>query len=216
MTEHPTNYAKLLRQIEDAAELLTRLAQAIPTRWQHIVDAQPGQPRAQALDADGTGSASVVVCDLHRCDISACHQRGDIGCKGTPIPKRSDPTGQAATSSDPAARDLRDLRRLGSAILRDTDRMVTILAGYGPRSARADERMASTNGDPGCQSCGRVPSPHVPDQPAYAPVHGRTRVGEERFDLCQWCKRWVAEHGTLPPRDAVTAHHRGEKLRKTA
>jgi hypothetical protein len=206
--EHPANYAKSLRQIEDAAELLTRLAVALPLRWQHLVDAQPGQPGAASYDGDQGGTTSVVVCDRHQCDINACHQRGDVGCSGHPIPKRTDPTGQAGSGSDRAALDIREFRKACRTVALLSERMVRILAEYEPRPANAYERQITRNNDPGCASCARLPG--VNGEPRWEPIEQGVRINGEIVKVCSWCRSWVKGHGYagLPPRDVVERHHR--------
>jgi hypothetical protein len=214
--EHPANYSKSLRQIEDAAELLTRLAVALPLRWQGLVDAQPGQPGAASYDGDGGGTTSVVVCDRHQCDIMACIQRGDVGCTGQPIPKRTDPTGQAGSSSDKASLDVREFRKACRTVALLSERMVRILAEYEPRAANAYERQQTVkdNDDRGCASCSRL---EVSKGIArWEPVSKGVRIGDEVVQCCRWCGDWARSTGSLPDRKTLQDHHDGKRIRRSA
>lgn len=217
---HPSNYGRFLAAIQEAGELLDRIASATPAAWQHIVDAVGGQPGAQAFDAERDGPGSVVVCTRHERDITDCQREDLVGCTGAPIPRRSDPTGSAGTSHDPASMDLRALHRHADTIRRQTEAIVHVMARYTPRPANDYERRltAAQNDDPGCESCSRVPSQFCKDIPHYSPVERRVRLGTlgHPVGLCSWCRKWHGEHGALPPREVLEAHVRGEKIRRSA
>jgi hypothetical protein len=212
---HPTDYRRTLQAVQDAAELYDRIALAIPIRWHHILDALPGQPGAQSYDADLGGPGSVVVCNQHGQDIDTCHRNHLVGCVGTPIPKRTDPTGQAGTAYDPTSRDLRDLRRLARAAAKGAEDMVRILERYGPRPANAYERQVTRENDPGCASCARLPG--IDGEPRWEPIEQGVRINGEIVKVCSWCRTYIKAHGyeALPPRDAVEHHHRkGDRRQK--
>jgi len=218
VTEHPTNYSKPLRQLEDAAELLTRLTAAVPLRWAALVDALSGQPGAQDYGGGVGGPGSVVVCDAHDRDIAEC-QRQDLFCTGHPIPARTDPTAAAAVSGDPAGRDMADFRRASQRVLRDAEVMVRILERYGARPANAYERSLTTveqigNEDPGCQSCSRLEV--AKGVPRWEPAEQGAKIDGEVVRLCRWCRAWWGTSGTLPSRDVLERHHRGERIKRPA
>lgn len=108
-----------------------------------------------------------------------------------------------------------------SAIERDAkslrfhlERMQRILEEYGPRPANAYERMVTSGGDPGCQSCARLEV--AAGVHRWEPVDQGVKVDGEVVKVCRWCRRWVSKHGALPDRKVLEAHHRGERIRQHA
>ena len=218
MTEHPTNYSKPLRQIEESADLLTRLTAAVPLRWPALVDALAGQPGAQDYSGNPGGPGSVVVCDAHDRDISEC-QAADLFCTGHPIPARTDPTANAGVRGDPAGRDIAEFRKAAARILRDADVMARILERYQTRPANDYERSLTTvevvgNDDPGCVSCARLEV--AKGVPRWEPAEQGAKIDGEVVRLCRWCRSWWGTSGTLPSRDILERHHRGERIKRTA
>lgn len=191
---HPANYGRPLKQIEHAAELLARAANVLPQVWPRICDGISGQPSAQRTDGDGAASS---VLDDH----------------GVPMPRLSDPTGEANTRSDPSRRDIDELRRLAKRFHADAERFTAILASHQARSANGYERTHTAENDPGCRSCARL---EVHGAPRWEPVHRGVKLGDETVQLCSWCERWAREHGAVPPRQVLVDHHDGKRIRRSA
>lgn len=216
MTDHrppaPANLTRETRAITAAAELLAQILAQLPAAWAAIVDGLPGQPRAAGWGADPGGAASIVVCDTHDRDLTACIDAGDIGCAGRPIPRRPDPTGVAAVASDPVARDARDLRRGLLAVARDVEAVARIVERHLPRPASSADRTATGGADRGCQSCARLDA--APGVARWEPVSARVRLGDQRVDLCRWCADHARATGGLPTRRDLTDHHAGRRVRR--
>lgn len=193
-TPHPANHSRPLRQIEHAAELLTLATNLIPDVWQRICDGINGQPSAQQTDSDG-GSASI------------------LDDRGVPMPRLSDPTGEANTRPDPCRRDLDELRRLAKKLHADAERTIAILASHQARPANNYQRMTTAENDPGCTSCARL---EVHGSPRWEPVHRGVKIGDETYQLCSWCERWARESGALPTRKILTDHHDGKRIKRPA
>lgn len=216
---HPASHARFLATLSIATELLDRIATVTPNSWGHIVDAIGGQPGAQALDRQG-GPGSVVVCTRHERDIADCQRTGEVGCTGSPIPRRTDPTGAAGTVRDHASMDIRTLHRKAEAVLRAAEDIERIMAGYVARPPTEAERRATAaeNDGSACESCARIDSPHHDGVPAYSPAERRVQIGTlgTPVALCNWCRTWHRQHGALPDRTTLEAHHRGDRIRHSA
>ena len=193
-TPHPTNHTRPLRQIEHAAELLTLATTLIPDVWQRICDGINGQPSAQQTDSDG-GSSSI------------------LDDRGVPMPRLSDPTGEASTRPDPCRRDLEELRRLAKKLHADAERTIAILASHQARPADGYQRMSTADNDPGCTSCARL---ETHGAPRWEPIHHHITVNDERIPVCQWCGRWHKDTGTLPSRKILADHHDGKRIKRPA
>lgn len=193
MTPHPTNYSRPLRQMEHVADLATLAANLLPDVWPRICDGITGQPKAQNTDGDGPSSV--------------------LDERGVPMPRLSDPTGEANTRQDPARRDIDELRKIGSRMHRDIERFVAIMASHQARQANGYERMHTAENDPGCKSCSRL---EVGGAPRWEPVHHNVTIHGEKHPVCQWCGRWVKDNGELPSREILQAHHDGKRITRRA
>jgi hypothetical protein len=198
---HPTNGTKAQRQLADTVELLDRMLTQWPTLWGAVVDALGGQPGAQDTQQDRT-SGHTTVTDEH----------------GTPMPARTDPTGEAATRHDPATHSLRQIRRDATTIASAVERIIREFERYAARPAnayeRAQTREAGRNDDPGCSSCARL---EVSQGIArWEPVDCSVRLGDELVPVCRWCRSWVKDTGVLPDRRVLQDHHDGKRVRRPA
>lgn len=88
----------------------------------------------------------------------------------------------------------------------------TIATRYRPRSATPADARRSADGEPGCQSCSRA---RVNNRPAWSPVARNVKMPDgSRIPLCEWCRTWVREHGAIPNRSALNAHHAGQRVKR--
>ena len=181
--------------MEHAAEVLTLATNLLPDAWSRICDGIAGQPSAQQTDSDG-GAASILD-DL-----------------GVPMPRLSDPTGEANTRTDPCRRDLDELRRLAKRLFADSERVIAILRSHQARPANDYEALHTADGDPGCRSCSRVKSSS--GRPQWSPVHHNIVVNGDKVPVCQWCGRWYTDTGELPSERILRDHHDGKRIRRPA
>lgn len=125
---------KLTDIADDAAELLTRIASALPERLYAMRDAMAGQPGAQHFEPVRSQATS-LWCWTHEREVHRCHAEGDNNiCTGETI-LLADPTGEAAVRFDQARKDRAEIEKHLRAAHRAADRATTILAAY--QSARA-------------------------------------------------------------------------------
>jgi len=194
---HPTSHARAQRQLADAVEVLDRILVQFPHLWAAVVDALAGQPGAQDTQQDRTSGHTTVV-DEH----------------GTPMPARTDPTGEAACRVDPAAADLRQLRRDCAQIALVAERIIATFARYQARAANEYERAQSAGGDDGCQSCARVMGRS--GLPQWTPVEQGVRLNGDVVKVCRWCRSWISRNGAMPDRKTITDHLAGKRIKQPA
>lgn len=201
----PTSRRRLLEEtVATLARVLELEAQALDL----MAVSQNGHPRAARYDRDQV-RPSRLWCFTHQRDHHHCQTLGET-CGGTPVTV-TDPTGDAATTADPAAATLRlvdrriaTLNRFADALLRD------VVAWSPPTTDRLEPRdTAAPTAPPGwCTSCWRDDRTHVevtcrPDgQPYYA-------------DLCRFCGSFRREYAQLPPLKILKAHHQGRRITGT-
>lgn len=200
----------------DLAELLGQL----PTIEAALANTAPG-PRAQQCDR--TGGSTVVWCDDHERDVTQCH-RHDLACTGVPLVHHADPTGDTATSADPAARQHRQLAKAaasGLAMVRDLQGLVDWSQPIDPAKAR---RIADAEGvgiNTWCQSHQRINvlEPRDPRTAGRTDCAGRLR---EAIIVCRACRERIdaeAEPGAgmtlsaLVPLDELRHHHQHNQWR---
>ena len=205
------NTARRIRLANDVAELSARIAVALEGGFAGHIEAHISGLPVAAGGGDGGGRRQVVWCWNHQRPVSACHADDEL-CSGDPVEIR-DSMAEAACTPDRARQDLaaldRDLERMGNTL----ERVVRLLGGYTPRSASDRERAESQGGADGCWSCARLPNPHHPGEQRWEPGTRRVIVDDEGRDLCSWCDKWHRKTGTLPPKDILERHHRGERIR---
>lgn len=215
----------LQRDIDHAADLLTRIAANLTTRGtdglgvlDRIRDSLAGHPRAASYDQARPGPRP--WCWVHERDLARC-QRDGLLCSGEII-EVHDPTGEAAISGDPAAADLKNLARLAGHIRRDVEAVADILARYQRRAPRPSEIEATTNANaPHCESCARIEvargvawwvEPHTNGSGnPYRTTCGGV-LPEGRW-LCKWCIRHVTDRGCLPTEAELEDHRAGRRVR---
>jgi hypothetical protein len=49
-----------------------------------------------------------------------------------------------------------------------------------------------------------------------APTFTATDSNGKTVRLCRWCRSWWGTSGTLPTRDILERHHRGERIKRSA
>lgn len=126
----------------------------------------------------------------------------------------SDSTGDTACDSDHAAADLLKVRRLIKHAEQAAADLVLILGRYQPRPANLYEATTTADGDPGCQSCSRLHNAQGAKR--WEPVYRAVLIGDERVPLCRWCRDWFQANGSIPTRELLERHHRGERIRRPA
>jgi len=210
----------LQRDIDQAAELLTRISATLATRgpdglgvMDRIRDSLAGHPRAASYDGARPGPRP--WCWTHERDLARC-QRDGLLCTGEVV-EVHDPTGEAAIGGDPAAADLKALGRLAAQLRRDTEAVADILARYGKRAPRPSEIDATTNANaPHCESCSRievakgVPWWVEPLTQERTTVAGRLTTAQW---LCRWCYEHVVDRSCLPNDDELEQRRSGKRVR---
>lgn len=211
----------LQRDLDHAAELLTRISANLATRGrdghtplERIRDSLAGQPRAASYDGAGRGG-SRLWCWTHERDLHRC-QRDGLDCTGEAI-EVTDPTGEAAIGHDPAAVDLRNLGRLAAQLRRDVEAVADIVARYQLRPPRPSEIEATANANaPHCESCCRIEIAKGVPWWVDPLTQERTTVAGRFADpqwLCRWCYEHVVDRGCLPTADELEQRRSGKRVR---
>lgn len=169
---------------------LTTIVERLPRALNAIHDSLGGYPTRTAGATSTTSPVSFL--DIETMDPDGPTDRIPL----TPVEA-------AATTPDPARRDLHNLDtaiRDAAKALEDAHRIVARYTPTQPRRTKADPAP-----DDWCTSCFRNAGHHTPitlrksGEPYYA-------------DLCKWCGEWRTAHGTLPPVAILRARHEGRKI----
>lgn len=200
------------RKMKAIAEEAVRLETAFGTPgpdgrnvMQRVRQAEPGI-KAQAYDAPSISHSGGVV---------------------------SDPTGQAIAgrpenAPSVAATTEREIDVRVSRVWNDLNWLAKVTDANGPlRLANEADRLAlarqNTVPDPGCQSCARIDSPHVPGEPWFVDAdpdnpkaslwpdrRGTTRL-DDPMVLCEWCRKFLQGYWRLPTKKELVVHQQGRR-----
>ena len=204
-TATPVN-ATTARLIE-AAPILTALARQAPALAGSMRDVMQGQPRAAAYDQERSTPAN--WCWTHEQSTSQCWDQGWT-CEGEPVHRHTDPTGEAACTSDRAAQHHTQFMRIADRITRDILALADIAALYPTTSTMPAQVLEDGPGDQWCSSCWR-------DNRHCEPVTRRTTtdgtVGAPLVrGLCRWCADFRRAEKMLPPVPLLELRHRGVRI----
>lgn len=209
------NDRNIVRLADDAAELMTRIANTLgtvtasgSTVLTRMRDGFIGHPQAQRFNPP-TRVALVPNPDQW--------PDGENPDRDNHLP--SDPTGEAALRPDKAKQHRDEVVRLLRSMQTNAERVQNILACYSPRPATdADRAKLEQQNDPGCQSCSRVEV--RPGVPRWEPVQGVPTDCAGNLTvamaLCSWCKGFIKDTGRLPHLAELGQHHDGKRVKRSA
>lgn len=160
-------------------------------------------------------------CVTHERDTDECRriERNGEDIEGECVPelklRRSDPTFNAANTSDPASADYREHMKDMATIARAARRMHDRAERY-PASAQVTRKPAPEEGpgDDWCSNC-------YLDSQYFEPITMQKRRPTEEdprtekpyyTGLCKWCGDMKALHGMLPTRALLDLHHRNVRI----
>ncbi|HEU5085709.1 MAG TPA: hypothetical protein VFU14_20375 [Acidimicrobiales bacterium] len=177
--------------------------------------------RAQAYDRERAGTE--LWCDDHERPLDGCQAAARklnvvCGCVGVPLPKVTDPTGDAVAAGPSVFAEVREAARRANRIRLDAD----WLAGFTARHAATDTPPA-VEADLEARNrtlCAR----HLRyghERPARSKgTKVRRRDGSyvlsEPLPLCEWCEDVTRDLGHLATEQMIAAHVAGRKLRRPA
>lgn len=197
MTRLPSHARRRLVDQATADVLLTR--RLLEPAMALIFDSLAGHPRAVRYDGDPTGAG--LWCFVHERDHRCCERDG-LACGGTPI-VGADPTGEAAVGADRAAQAQARIDHAVTALADAAKTLAVELAAWSPPSTdmqRPDPASASAP-EGWCRSCWR-------DNRYHEPVGIRPGGTAPYYrDLCEWCGRFRAAEGYLPPVELLRKRH---------
>lgn len=189
-----------IRHLDQAIADLT-LARTIHALTLELIhDSLNGHPRAARYDRDSTRPAR-LWCFTHERDHQAC-EHDALDCGGTPI-TATDPTGDAATTPDPAAIATRSIDKRITALAAFAQALTLELTQWQPPSSdmQHPDPSSATAPDGWCTSCWRNDHKHEPISTHYAGT------------LCRFCAVFKKGHDErLPPIAILELHHQGRNI----
>jgi hypothetical protein len=195
----PLNPTSRRRLLEDTVTDLTAAITILGPSLALIHDAQNGHPRAARYDADTTRHVR-LWCFTHERDHQAC-EHDALPCGGTPI-TTVDPTGDAATTPDPAAAAQRHIDKTITALAAFARALTDEIARWQPPSTdmQRPDPTAAVAPDGWCTSCWRNDKKHEPISTHYAGT------------LCRFCGSFKKREGQLPTVPILELHHQGRNI----
>lgn len=202
-----TTPAQLRHLLEQANRDLTAAQAILGPTLELIHNSLNGHPRAARYDRS-TGRTA-LWCFTHQRDHQLC-ERDALPCGGTPV-TAVDPTGDAATQPDPAAKAERKIDRRITALALQAAVLAAELHQWQPTSTdmQHPDPTSAVAPDGWCTSCWRNDHQHEPitrrhdGTPYYA-------------GLCQWCGEFRANHAGQLPALAILRHrHQGGRITQT-
>lgn len=180
------------RQVLSAADLdLVVSARHAVDVLDRVVRSAAGTLSAmRQLGGASTVEPTVPWCERHEQSVSRCRSSGSL-CDGVLRSGPADPTGTAATGTDPVSRDRRDLVRMLThvAVLA---RNLDLIDGRWCGVAAVDESQRPGPGEENCRCCWSA------DQlvtPVSVDGQGRARYR----GLCRRCGQWRSTLGGVDP-----------------
>lgn len=162
----------------------------LPATMHLMRDAMAGQPRAASYTPPSTAANPLHV------------DQGAVD--GEVATGHHDPTGDAATTGDQAAGDLRRLRFLIDQRVKITMEIDQLLAGYPTQhQQRADVEPAP--GEGWCLACWK-------DAKYHSPIALRPDGRPRHKGLCRWCGDFRQANGFEPPTWLLEIKHRGDRV----
>ena len=177
---------RALNDLDATTHIFHTLTATVATQLLAMREAMNGHPRAANYDGARVSGTTTIV-DEH----------------GTPMPARSDPTGEAAIRPDRASVDhrntLADLGQLHDLVIRLADRLGHYTTHPATDKEQKDTEQANAVH---CQSCVRTESSTgVPRQETVYKLHTTVKANlRTPYNLCSWCYTWVRDTGRLPTR----------------
>lgn len=208
MSNQPRIYHQFDRDLEDGLRVLSSLA-AVEKRMRDRM------PTLAAASYDTERSGAIAWCDTHEREVTAC-RRKRLLCRGVPLPKITDQTGDAAISAVyEHAWAMGDYAEMVHVAI---DGMLAICRIYAtdedPAAGRISEDVEEEN-RPKCVVHARYG--FLTDARGKEPTVVKHK-GEACLDvpvrLCEWCEKQVRSikvetgQGRLPNRSEVTRHGR--------
>jgi hypothetical protein len=178
------------RRFEEAAELAVRLVNDWNPLKRRMRDTIPDLG-AQSYDREP--SDPVVWCDTHERPVASCH-RLDFLCRGIPLEKLTDPTGNGAVSHP--YKDPGEFMAHARKAAHHIEEMAEIAGRYKPDDPQLSLEMEEANAKPdGCERCSRLDR--------WAPRHtaNPTDVGgilNTAMLVCQGHYDFIRTRGRLP------------------
>lgn len=207
--------SRIISTTEDAAELLLRATNALPSVLAVIAAERTAvHVRAQAYDTVRVSGFTT--------------QQDD---DGHPIPVRHDPVGEHVVNSDERSdAALLPIEAAARAVTSAVETLVRALQPHqaGVRLATTDlptlraeakeraleEARVERANTRHCRSCARATN-RAGEPINETDIYRRGDVGgrlDDVMDLCRWCYRKVEQLGYLPPPEWIQRHHRGEQI----
>jgi len=196
------------RRILDATSLDLHVARTtLDASLALIADSLAGHP--QAARYDQTERSTRLWCFTHERDHRQCEHDG-LTCGGTPV-DTTDPTGDAATSPDPAAAAARKIDGTLVQLAALARVLVVEITAWAPPSNEMQhpDPSATTAPDGWCASCWRDDHAHQP-----ITVRGVTSI-PYYAGVCQWCGDFRARYKSLPPLAILRLRHQGRRITET-
>lgn len=184
--------------VEDAVKLDNEWPQVERLIRDHV-------PDLQAASYDGEPGDPEVWCDHHGRPVAVCHRHDEL-CRGVPLEKRTDPTGDGAVGN----RAYEDAGRWvyhAKQVAHHVNQMVRIRNHYTETDPRASKQLEQENDGSGCEVCAR--SGKWVAKAASSDANGAL---PRALDLCAWHQRFALDHGRLPNTDEEATHQRGKRV----
>lgn len=173
-----------VRLLNDWRPLERRMRDAIPDLRAASYDGEPVDPE--------------VWCDEHERSVVVC-LKNDLLCTGTPLERRTDPTGDAGATHP--YKDAGEFVAWAKRVSHGLEQMARIAGHYSPDDPRqSDEVERENERDDTCAICARSEK----WVPKVAKVGGQ--------DVCDWHYRFHKTHGRLPNVDEEATHQRGKRV----
>lgn len=180
-----------LRLVNDWRPLERRIRDTVPDLAAQSYDSEPRDP--------------VVWCDLHERSVAVCRKQDEF-CTGTPLEKRTDPTGDGAVGNrayEDAGAFVAWAKRASHAI----EQMAAIAQRYKPDDPQLSLDVEEAN-TKGCEVCARSDK-WVPVHVANANPNG---VLLRPIAACRWHFDFVSMYGRLPSEREEAIHQAGGRV----
>lgn len=183
------------RRFEEAIELGTRLVNDWRPLERRIRDTIPD---LAAANYDGEPSDPVVWCDTHERPVAAC-QKLDFLCRGVPLEKMTDPTGNGAATHP--YKDPGEFMAHARKVAHHIQEMVTIAGRFKPDDPQMQLEVEEANTKPdACVICARSEK--------WVPKAGKV----DSLDVCTFHLGFHQRHGRHPNADEEATHQRGKRV----
>lgn len=198
----PATRRRLLEQTDTD---LTTARQLLEASLELIHDSLHGHPQAARYDDQ---RRTRLWCFTHERNHTRCEHDG-LPCGGTPI-TTTDPTGDAATTTDQAATAQHDIDRRITTLATFSRALLDELTRWQPPSTdmQHPDPTSATAPDGWCTSCWR-------DNRTHEPITTRPDGTPYYTGLCRFCGGFRTEYRQLPPLAILRLRHTGRRITET-